>query len=72
VGSQNPNSSFILHPSSSPYKLGTRVRHAKYGSGTVVFTSGAGKSLKARVRFDTGRMATFLVAAAPLEIERKK
>jgi DNA helicase-2/ATP-dependent DNA helicase PcrA len=54
------------------FKLGTRVRHAKFGVGNVVFTSGSGKNLKVRVRFDTGRLATLLAAVANLEIERKR
>jgi DNA helicase-2/ATP-dependent DNA helicase PcrA len=49
-------------------KTGTEVRHAKFGPGVVMFTSGKGAKLKARIRFRTGRMVTVMVAHAPLEI----
>lgn len=49
-------------------KMGVKVRHAKFGVGTVMYTSGSGKRLKARIRFQTGRSRDFMVNAAPLEI----
>ena len=49
-------------------KSGTRVRHPKFGPGYVQFTSGSGRNLKARIRFETGRGGTFLIRATPLEI----
>lgn len=49
-------------------RTGIRVRHGRFGHGTVLYTSGSGDKLKARIRFDTGRSATILVQAAPLEI----
>jgi len=49
-------------------RLGTRVRHAKFGEGYVLFTSGSGENLRARIRFKTGRVSTFMVSKAPLEI----
>lgn len=52
----------------SQLKLGTRVRHARYGEGTVMFTSGSGDKLKARIRFKTGRVHTFMVSMTPLEV----
>ena len=54
-------------------RLGTRVRHATFGEGYVLFTSGSGATLRARIRFKTGRVSTFMVGKAPLEIlEGKK
>ena len=53
-------------------KTGTRVRHATFGPGTVLFTSGTGDKLKARIRFNTGRVATLAVKQAPLEIVEGK
>ncbi len=50
------------------YKVGTRVRHAKFGPGTVMYTAGSGAKLKARIRFNTGRTAMLMVNVAPLEI----
>lgn len=52
----------------SAYKVGTRVRHAKFGPGTVMFTAGSGDKLKVRVRFNTGRTAMLVANLAPLEI----
>jgi DNA helicase-2/ATP-dependent DNA helicase PcrA len=49
-------------------KMGTRVRHGKFGNGTVMYTMGTGKKLRARIRFDTGRTRDFMVSVAPLEI----
>jgi DNA helicase-2/ATP-dependent DNA helicase PcrA len=53
-------------------KMGMRVRHAKFGLGTVSYTRGAGDKLKARIRFDTGRTALLMVSLAPLEIVKGK
>jgi len=49
-------------------KTGTRVRHAKFGPGYVMYTTGAGDKLKARIRFKTGRTAVLMLSQAPLEI----
>lgn len=49
-------------------KLGTRVRHATFGEGHVLFTSGSGENLRARIRFKTGRVSTFMIKKTPLEI----
>lgn len=52
----------------SAIRIGTRVRHAKFGHGVVMFTAGAGDKLKVRIRFNTGRTAMLMVSQAPLEI----
>ena len=52
----------------SKLKMGTRVRHAKFGKGVVMYTSGAGLRLKVRIRFDRGASRQFMVSATPLEI----
>jgi ATP-dependent DNA helicase UvrD/PcrA len=49
-------------------KTGTRVRHATFGRGVVLFTKGSGKKMRARIRFDTGRSRELMVSMAPLEI----
>lgn len=51
-----------------PMRVGTRVRHAKFGPGTVMFTAGTGDKLKVRIRFSTGRTAMLMAKQAPLEI----
>ena len=48
-------------------KMGARVRHAKFGRGLVLYTTGSGKNLRARIRFEAGRVGTFLVDKTPLE-----
>jgi len=53
-------------------KMGTLVRHAKFGRGVVLYTSGTGDKLRARIRFDTGRSSVFVVSMAPLEILEEK
>ncbi|NLV42590.1 MAG: UvrD-helicase domain-containing protein [Candidatus Hydrogenedentes bacterium] len=52
----------------APLKNGTRVRHATFGSGTVIHVSSTGGKIKARVRFDTGKVALLMIGLAPLEI----
>ncbi len=55
------------------YRLGTRVRHAKFGYGVVLNTEGRGDKMRVRVRFDSGKIANFVVNMAPMEIiERRK
>ena len=49
-------------------KLGTKVRHAQFGRGTVMSTSGSGHKLKAKIRFETGRIRDFMVSMAPIEV----
>jgi len=55
------------------YRLGTRVRHAKFGYGVVLNTEGSGDKMRVRVRFDSGKTAVLVVSMAPMEIiERRK
>jgi len=49
-------------------KSGTRVRHARFGNGTISYTSGSGANLKAHIRFDTGRLVKLMLNKAPIEI----
>lgn len=49
-------------------RVGSRVRHAKFGPGRVMEVSGSGRKMKARIKFQTGRSMTFMVSVAPLEI----
>ena len=49
-------------------KSGTKVRHAKFGPGYIMYTSGTGEKMKARVRFNTGRTALLMLSKAPIEI----
>ena len=49
-------------------RTGMQVRHAAFGPGTVMSTTGSGKKQRARIRFLTGRTRTFMVASTPLEV----
>ncbi|MCC6485987.1 MAG: ATP-binding domain-containing protein, partial [Candidatus Hydrogenedentes bacterium] len=55
-------------PDTARIKMGTQVYHAQFGKGTVMYTSGSGSKLRARIRFLTGRSREFMVSAAPLQI----
>mgnify|MGYP000909053088 FL=1 len=54
--------------SSGGIKLGTRVWHAQFGKGTVMYTSGSGAKLRAKIRFESGRSRDFMVAMTPLKV----
>ncbi|HOE66548.1 MAG TPA: UvrD-helicase domain-containing protein [Candidatus Hydrogenedentes bacterium] len=49
-------------------RMGTRVRHASFGRGTVMYVKGDGAKCKAHIRFDSGRSRDIMVAMAPLTI----
>ncbi len=53
-------------------KMGTRVRHARFGMGTVLFCKKSGGKTRVRVRFDSGRSALLQLDVAPLEILKEK
>ena len=48
-------------------KVGQRVKHPMFGSGTVSAVSGTGQSEKATVLFDNGQRKQLMVAFARLE-----
>ncbi len=54
--------------SAHPLKTGDVVRHARFGRGVVLYTKGAGSKFQARIRFDSGRHTSLMVAKAPIEI----
>jgi len=58
--------------SDGTYKMGMRVRHARWGNGTILYVQGSGSRARVRVRFDTGIMKTLVVSVAPLEILREQ
>ena len=51
------------------YAVGERVRHARFGSGTIVELAGQGAQAKARIDFDDGEIGrkTLMLAQAHLE-----
>lgn len=49
-------------------KMGVRVWHPMFGKGTVMYTSGSGPKLEARVRFESGRSVRLKVEKAPLKV----
>ncbi len=48
-------------------KTGDAIRHARFGRGVVLYTKGTGARVKARIRFDSGRVAMISLDAAPIE-----
>ncbi len=54
-----------------PMKTGTAVYHPKFGRGVVQYTAGSGDKMRAIIRFDSGRQATFMVSQSPLQIVAK-
>jgi DNA helicase-2/ATP-dependent DNA helicase PcrA len=53
------------------YAIGARVRHGKFGSGTIAELSGAGRQAKVKVNFDDDNVGlkTLVIAQANLESE---
>ncbi len=49
-------------------RVGTRVRHRKFGAGTVLYTAGKGRNEKVKVKFRNGRIKVFMVAYAGFEV----
>lgn len=52
----------------SAYKPGTKVRHVKFGEGTVISVSGEGKSFIAVVSFPGVGVKSLAVAYAPMDV----
>ena len=52
----------------SPYKEGMRVKHSRFGEGTVVCSEGSGENLKVKVRFDAAGEKQLLAKFAQLTI----
>lgn len=48
--------------SENPYRPGTRVRHVKFGPGTIVSCSGSGEDAHVEVRFDRERVTRTIIA----------
>lgn len=53
-------------------EIGVRVRHARFGPGRVMVTTGEGSRMKARIRFDSGLVRLFMISMTPLEILERK
>jgi DNA helicase-2/ATP-dependent DNA helicase PcrA len=51
------------------FAIGERVRHAKFGSGSIVELTGSGRDAKVRIDFDDEEIGrkTLVVAQAKLE-----
>lgn len=50
---------------------GSLIRHARFGDGVVLFTTGSGPTLKAKVKFNSGRSAMLMMSMAPVEVIKK-
>ena len=53
---------------SGAWTMGTRVRHPKYGSGTILRTEGAGDDMKLTVSFVSHGLKKLIAKYAELEI----
>jgi DNA helicase-2/ATP-dependent DNA helicase PcrA len=60
---------FLPEPGEADYREGMRVRHARYGSGTVERVEGRGPSAKVHVRFAEAGTKKFIASLAGLEVE---
>jgi DNA helicase-2/ATP-dependent DNA helicase PcrA len=49
-------------------KTGTRVRHATFGEGYVMYSRGTGAKTRIRIRFKTGKASDFMLSHAPIEV----
>lgn len=56
----------------SVLRAGDVVQHARFGRGVVLSVTGAGPKLRARVRFDSGRIADLMAAQAPIQVVKRK
>ncbi len=54
----------------STYPVGTIINHSLYGNGTVIYTTGAGKDEKVKIKFADGATKTFMVALSPISVVR--
>lgn len=67
-----PRPTAVQAPTTEALGMGDTIRHARFGRGVVLYVKGAGPKLQARVRFDSGKVAMFMVAQAPIEIVKRK
>ena len=68
---QKPDPTFKPEPKKKPagtWTLGTRVKHAKYGYGTILRTEGSGDDLKLTVSFISHGLKKMIAKYAELEI----
>jgi len=70
-GEKKPAPGFKPEPKKKPpgtWALGTRVKHAKYGYGTILRTEGSGDDLKLTVSFISYGLKKMIAKYAELEI----
>ncbi|MBI5017949.1 MAG: UvrD-helicase domain-containing protein [Deltaproteobacteria bacterium] len=60
---------FLPEPGEADYREGMRVRHARYGLGSVERVEGRGPSAKVHVRFADAGTKKFIASLAGLEVE---
>ena len=60
---------FSQDANQTPYHVGARVRHSKYGNGVIVKSYGSGDNARVDVRFDRDNMnRTIILKYAALEV----
>jgi DNA helicase-2/ATP-dependent DNA helicase PcrA len=73
IKTDDPGRATIMKPppprsDGAKLKTGVRVRHAHFGTGTVMYTSGSDAKQTVQIRFDAGRIRKFVVSKAPIEV----
>lgn len=63
----NPTTSASMTRADHPYRLGMRVRHAKFGEGVVIGMEGQGAHARVHVNFDKAGAKWLVIAYAKLE-----
>jgi len=55
------------HDTDGKFKKGERVRHPRWGAGTILKVTGKGDDVRVTVRFDSGEEKTLMPEYARLE-----
>lgn len=68
VSSFDPDAETVVSAPLRPLKVGMRVRHPSFGPGRILDKSGAGENVKVTVMFDSGARKSILARYASFEI----
>lgn len=68
VGRRDPDQEIVHHQSIGGFEIGARIRHKRFGEGSILTLEGDGDSAMATVCFDTGDTKRLLLRFAKLEL----